>query len=111
MNTISNSPNFKAKTIISTSDNLLSKKEIKELTKMGERIGLNNDSISYGIRQLNHDTFGVTHKSDFNINGNNLKTEKIEVHSIKDAKPFDIVKEQLKSLKSLYNNTISRLND
>ena len=111
MNTINNSPNFRARTIISVSDNLLSKKEIKDLTKIGEKIGFNHDTINYGVRKINDNTIGIAHRSDFYINGNSLKTNKSQMFTLKDAKPFEVIKEQLKNLKSLYNNTISKIDN
>ena len=38
------SPNFQARTTINFDKNLLSKEEVKVLTKMGEKIGFNSDN-------------------------------------------------------------------
>lgn len=100
------SPNFQARTTINFDKNLLSKEEVKVLTKMGEKIGFNSDNIAFSVRDMG-DRFGVAHKAKFAThNGGTLETEQSKIISMKSIKPFDFIKRKMESIKKLYESSM-----
>ena len=96
-------PSFKAKTIIKSSDNLLSKKEIKTLTKMGEKIGLVTDTIEFSVKKGDKNV-GIAYNANFNASGNKLELRNIKEQSA-NSNHFEYIKERMKYFKSLYKRT------
>lgn len=109
MNNITASPNFKATTNIKSCENYLSKQEIKELTKIGERIGFKTDTINFNISKLDNDTLIISHKAKFNIDGNLLESNHKKHTVANNFKPYSYVKEKMFMLKELYNDVASRM--
>jgi len=100
------SPNFQARTTINFEKNLLSKEEVKTLTQMGEKIGLNSDTISFSIRDFG-ECFGVAHKAKFyGLNGNTLETEQAKMIPMKKIKPFEYIQNKMESIKKLYSSNM-----
>ena len=60
-----NNITFGAKINICNADNLLSAKELKKLTKAGEKIGKNTDSIDIYIGNSKNDMFISTYTTNF----------------------------------------------
>ena len=97
------SPDFKANTTIKVSNNILSKEDTKILTKMGQKIGTNMDSINFNVRNYNNDLVGISHKSNFNINGGDLEVKDTKVLANSQSRVYKYIKNKLEDLQKLYS--------
>ena len=97
------SPSFKANTTIKVSNNILSKEDTKILTKMGQKIGTNMDSINFSVRNYNNDLVGISHKSNFNINGEDLEVKSTKVLANFQSRVYKYIKNKLEDLQKLYS--------
>lgn len=102
---VSTQPKFRAKTTINNVDKLLSQEEVKTLTKMGEKIGFNSDTINFSLHKADNNV-RIAHEAKFNTNGNMLKINNIKEHSI-NSNHFEYIKARIKYFKDLYNQTSS----
>ncbi len=102
-----NNTKFRATTIIKSNNNLLSKEEIKTLTKMGEKIGTRSDKINFSVNTLNNDRVTISHNAKFNSAENSFETYHMVNLKKDEANPFEYISKKLKSIKDLYKNSMS----
>lgn len=96
------SPKFEAHTTIKVSDDILSKENVKTLTKMGKKIGTNADRINFSVRNHNDDLVMVSHKSQFDVNGTYLEIKNMQVLSKTKNRVYEYIKSKLDYIQSLY---------
>lgn len=101
-----NNTKFRATTIINTNNNLLSKEEIKNLTKMGEKIGSKSDKITFNVRKLNDDIVTISHKAKFDSSQNSFETYHMNYSKIKEINPFEYISKKLKYINDLYKSSL-----
>ena len=107
MNSINQtSPNFKATTVIKNNNNLLTKEEIKTLTKIGEKIGIRSDKINFNVNTLNEDRVTISHNAKFNSGTNSFETYHMVNMKKDEIKPFEYISKKLKSIKDLYKSSM-----
>lgn len=102
-----NNTQFRATTIIKSNNNLLSKEEIKTLTKMGEKIGTRSDKINFSVNTLNKDRVTVSHNTKFNSGTNSFETYHMINKKKDEINIFEYISKKLKSIKDLYKNSMS----
>lgn len=107
MNSINqSSPNFKASTIIKCNNDLLTSKEIKTLTKIGEKIGTRTDKINFNVNTLNEDRVTISHNAKFNSGTNSFETYHMVNLKKDEINPFEYISKKLKSIKDLYKSSM-----
>ncbi len=107
-NSINKSPQFTARTIIKTNNNCLNKDEIKKLTKMGEKIGLQSDTIQFNLLQHNDKIITVSHNAKFNDGRHSLECRQTKNVLINSFKPFEYIQKKMETLKKTYNQTFAQ---
>lgn len=100
------SPSFGAKTNICNADNLLTNKELKKLTHLGENIGTSSDSIDMYIGKSTNKLFLYTNTIDFKSNKNNIKISNVNFQNLSNISPYNFVLNKLKDLKKLYKQEL-----
>lgn len=99
---INNNITFGARTNIFCADNILSQKEIKKLTKVGEKIGTDADSIDMYVGKVNEGRYMFTHSANFKSIDNPINTSSVQFPSLSEIAPYDFVQKKLNSLKAFY---------
>ncbi len=100
-----NSPQFKATTTINMNSNLLTKEEIKTLTKIGEKIGTRSDKINFNVNTLNNDRVTISHNAKFNSGQNTFETYHMVNMKKDEINPFEYISKKLNAIKNLYKSS------
>ncbi len=97
-----NNITFGAKINICNADNLLSAKELKKLTKAGEKIGKNTDSIDIYIGNSKNDMFISTYTTNFKSKENPTNIYAMWFQKKSEISPFDFLLSRLKKINTIY---------
>ena len=100
-----NNTKFKAKTIINSNNTLLSKEEIKSLTKIGKKIGTKSDKINFNVRTINNDIVTISHNAKFYSGQHSIETSNIKYSKIDEINPFEYISKKLNTIKELYKHS------
>ena len=99
---IINNISFKAGTTIVDDTKTLSKRQIRTLTKAGEKIGTDKDSIKFRVSKSD-DMLVFSHNANLNSLNNPIDTSSIVFKNKDEINAFDYISEKLKKIKKLYN--------
>ena len=94
-----NNITFGAKINICNADNLLSAKELKKLTKAGEKIGKNIDIY---IGNSKNDMFISTYTTNFKSKENPTNIYGMWFQKKSEISPFDFLLSRLKKINTIY---------
>ena len=92
---------FKANTNISDQANVLTSREIRKLTKKGEKIGRQTDTINISIRKYQDGLF-FSHSANFNSIANPTESSGRTFYKQEEVIPFKFISEKLTKLQGLY---------
>ncbi len=97
-----NALTFTARTNISVDNDLLSKRDIKKLTKMGEKIGTNSDSIDFSVKKCDKNAVSVFYKANLNSLYNTTEASSYYFDKIENFNIFEYISKKMEYIKKVY---------
>lgn len=97
-----NALTFTARTNISVDNDLLSKRDIKKLTKMGEKIGTNSDSIDFSVKKCDKNGVRIFYKANLSSLINSTETSNYYFDKIEKFNIFEYISKKMEYIRKVY---------